>query len=454
MEQKYNRNNLTTGPVWKKLLGFYFPILLGMLFQQLYNTVDAVVVGHFAGSGALAAVGGSAAVLTNLIIGFFVGLAGGATVIISQEFGAGDREKLSETLHTAFTFAIMVGAVIMVFGILGAGAMLRLVKNPEDIMADSTLYLRIYFLGSVPLMIYNLGAGILQAVGDSRRPLIYLVVSSVTNAVLDVVFVAALGMGVAGVAIASALSMLLCSVMLVVSLTRTDGMHRLELKKLGIRKKTLRRILRIGIPAGVQSSMYSISNIIIQTGVNSFGTPFVAAWTATGKLDGFYWVTVNAFGVAICAFVGQCFGAGKTGRMKTAVKQSIAYAIGVTALFSVVLMSVARPAYGLFVDSAQVIDYAIEIMWYFVPFYFIWTVIEILSGALRGVGETFVPMVIIILGTCVVRILWMLFVVPGWHTIMSVSIIYPISWAISVTAFIIYYAKGSWLSRRLPGSKA
>lgn len=453
-EIKNEKGDLTTGTIWKKLISFFVPIFLGMLFQQLYNTADAIIVGHYEGSAALAAVGGSAAVITNLIIGFFVGMSSGATVIIAQEFGAGDREKLSETMHTAFTFALLVGAAITVIGILSAGFLLRLVRNPEDIMKDSVLYLRIYYLGAVPLLIYNLGAGILQAVGDSRRPFIYLIISTVTNIALDLLFVGALGLGVAGVAAASVMAMLLCSGLLTMSLLRTEGMHRLELRKLAIRKRTLSRILHIGVPAGVQSSMYSISNIIIQVGVNSFGTDFVAAWTATGKLDGFYWVTINAFGVAICAFVGQCFGAGKTDRMKSAVKQAMAIAMSVTVGMIVLLLSIARPAYSLFIDSGVVIDFAVQIMWYFVPFYFVWTLIEILSGALRGVGDTVVPMFIIIIGTCGVRILWMAFVVPIWHTMMAVSIIYPITWAITATAFLVYYLKGSWLKKRLAERKA
>lgn len=449
METINDKNSLTEGVIWKKLLRFFFPILLGMLFQQLYNTVDAIIVGRYVGASALAAVGGSAAVLTNLVIGFFVGLSSGATVIIAQEYGARNDDKLEETLHTAITFAIFVGVAIMIIGYIAAPGTLRLVKNPEDIMKDSTTYIRIYFMGSVPLLMYNLGSGVLQAIGDSRHPLMYLVVSCFTNIVLDYIFVAKLSMGVAGVAVASIIAMCVSTFLVIRKLLTADGPYRLKINRLGIRVRTLKRILRIGVPSGVQSAMYSLSNIIIQTGVNSFGTVIVAAWTATGKLDGLFWVTSNAFGVAICAFVGQCYGAGKIERMKKSVKTCMLMAQGATAFLVVFLLSIARPAYGLILSETEVIDYAVQLMWYFVPFYFVWTVIEILSGTLRGVGDTLRPMIIIILGTCGVRVLWMLVVVPVWHTLFCVSIVYAISWTITVIAFIIYYFKGNWINNGL-----
>lgn len=448
MRKTGSRNDLTEGSVIKKLLSFFFPILIGLLFQQLYNTADAVIVGHFEGDSALAAVGGSAASVTSLIIGFFTGLNSGASVMIAQTYGASDHKRLSTVLHTAFLFCCIAGLCITVAGILFAPAFLRLLGNPEDIMDDSILYLRIYLTGCIPLLLGNLFQGTLQGVGDSMRPLKYLIVSCVLNIVLDCICVACLGLGVAGVGIASVVSMVVNMLLSLRHLLRTDGPHRFMWTRLRMDKGALRSMLRIGLPSGLQSSMYSISNMIIMSAINSFGTLVVAAWTATGKLDGFYWSVSNAFGIAICAFVGQCYGAAKYDRMKKATRTCMGIALGVTVIMSVLLLSVARPAYSVFLNDPLVIDYAIEIMWYFVPFYFIWSFIEVLSSTFRGVGDTFRPMIITMLGTCVLRVLWMIIVVPRWHEIRTVSVIYAISWAVTAVAFIVYYLKGKWLRTR------
>ena len=437
-----DKNDLTTGVVWKKLLGFFWPILAGLLFQQLYNTADAFIVGYFLDDNALAAVGSGVAVLTNLIIGFFIGLISGATVMISQAFGAGDEHRLSRALHTAFVFCMGVGLFITLAGYFLAPAALRLIKTHDVLMHDSTLYLRIYLTGSVPLLTYNLFQGTLQAVGDSRRPLTYLIVSCLLNIALDMLCVGLLGWGVAGAAIASVASMCACTLMALSHFMRTKGAHRFSFRCLCLDGEVVQRMMRIGLPSGLQSSMYSISNIIIQAAINGLGdTNLVTAWTATGKLDGFYWVTTSAFGVAICAFAGQCFGAGKTDRMKQAMRTCLGISLTVTALLSAILLSVAHPAYSLFVKSEDVIGKAIGIMWCFVPFYVLWSYIEVLTGVLRGAGDTFVPMVITLLGTCLFRVIWMLTVVPSWRTVPGISLVYPISWAITGTAFTIHYLR-------------
>ncbi len=438
------QNDLTTGVVWKKLLKFFFPILAGLLFQQLYNTADAFIVGYFLGDNALAAVGSGVAVITNLILGFFIGLISGATVIISQAYGADDHHRLSRALHTAFVFCLAIGALITTLGYFAAPAALRLIKTHDVLLADSTLYLRIYLTGSIPLLCYNLFQGTLQAVGDSRRPLRYLITSCLTNIALDLLMVGWLGLGVAGAAIASVLSMCLCTLLALRHFATTDGPHRFELRRLCLDRGVIAHMLRIGLPSGFQSSLYSISNIIIQAALNGLNdTQLVTAWTATGKLDGFYWVTTSAFGVAICAFAGQCYGAGLTERMKQAVRSCMAISLSVTAVLSCTLLSVARPAYGTFVESSEVIDKAIRIMWCFVPFYVLWSYIEVLTGTLRGAGDTFVPMLITLIGTCLFRVLWMYLVVPGWKTVAGISLVYPISWAITGTAFTFYFIRSA-----------
>ncbi|MBR6353826.1 MAG: MATE family efflux transporter, partial [Oscillospiraceae bacterium] len=293
-----NRNDLTQGSIMGNLTRFFFPILLGLLFFQLYNTIDAIVVGRFVGPDALAAVGGSPAVITNLVIGFFTGLGTGATVVIAQFFGARDDEQLSRAVHTILAFCVLAGLLLSAFGWLSASWTLRLVKTPADIHAASTTYLRIYYLGATSLLLFNIGSGILRAVGDSRWPLVFLAICCLLNIALDLLFVLRYAMGVAGVAWATVISLTVSAVILLFHLGRAKGAWRLELRQLRIHPSSLRRILYLGVPAAVQGAMYSVSNIIIQAAVNSFGTVIVAAWTAISKFDALYWVTSNAMGAA------------------------------------------------------------------------------------------------------------------------------------------------------------
>lgn len=444
-----NRNDLTQGNVTRKLLGFFFPILLGLLFQQLYNTADAFIVGRYVGDSALAAVGGSASSITNLIIGFFTGLNSGATVLISQKYGAKDFPSLRRVLHTSLLFCILIGITVTLVGTLISPWALRMLQNPEDIMADSILYLRIYFLGAVFLLVYNLFQGTLQAVGDSRRPLIYLIASCGTNIVLDLLFVAVFHFGIAGAAWASVISMALCTLLAAIRLLRVKEPYHLVPKEIRISFPDLRNMLRIGLPAGVQGSMYNISNATILSCVNTFGTGVVTSWTATGKLDGFYWATSNAFGVALCAFVGQCYGAGKIDRMKESIRVCMKIALITTILLSSFLLAIAWPSYRLFLNDEQIIADAVTIMWHFVPCYVLWSFIEVLSGTFRGVGDTLHPMIIVMLGTCLFRVIWVIFVVPHWHTLTGISIVYGISWLITSIAMILYYKKGKWLISRI-----
>lgn len=440
-------HDLTQGSILKSLLRFFFPILFGMLFQQLYNTVDAIVVGRCVGHEALAAVGGSPAVIINLVIGVFTGLASGATVIISQYFGSRDDGQLSRAVHTILLFCLIAGVVLTVLGRLSSPWSLRLVKTPEDIFGLSSSYLRIYYIGAAPLLLFNVASGILRAVGDSRRPLVYLGVCCVLNIALDLLFVAAFDMGVDGVAWATVLSVLVSAVLILLRLARAGGPERLELKSLRMDPSSLRRILYIGVPAAVQGTMYSVSNIIIQAAINQFGTTVVAAWTAVGKFDGVYWVTSNSFGAAICTFVGQCFGAGKYERMKAGVRKCLLTAVGTSVMLSSLLLGLGRWGLLLFASDRTVIDEAMRILWYFVPFYVIWSFIEIISNTLRGAGDAIAPAIICLLGVCVLRILWIWLVVPRFRTVLSVSLSYPITWAVTAVAFVIYYYKSDWLTR-------
>ena len=439
--------DLTGGSILGKLTRFFFPILIGQLFFQLYNTVDAIVVGRCLGPAALAAVGGSPAVITNLVIGFFTGLGTGATVVISQYYGSHDDSQLSRAVHTILCFCMFAGVLLSGLGWLSAPWSLRIVKTPADILADSALYLRVYYLGAAGMLLFNIGSGILRAVGDSRWPLVFLGVCCILNIVLDLLFVAVLSWGVAGAAAATVVSLSFSAVLLLVHLGRASGPWRLQLGLLHVYPASLRRILYLGVPAAIQGSMYSLSNIIIQAAVNNFGTVTVAAWTAIGKFDALFWVTSNAMGTALCTFVGQNFGAGQYERMRKGVKQWLLTDIGVTVALSALLLSLAPWMLRMFSADPAVIALARRMMWYFAPFYVVWVFIDILSNALRGAGDSFWPMVISLVGVCLLRILWIAFVVPHWDTIAGVSFSYPFTWGITALTYLIYYRKSNWLDR-------
>ena len=442
-----NPNDLTHGSILPKLLHFFFPVLLGMLFQQLYNTVDAVIVGNFVGPTALAAVGGSPARIIDLVIGFFTGLGSGATVIISQYYGSHDEEKLSEAEHTIILFCLIAGAALAALGLLLAGAAMRLLQTPADVFDEALAYLRIYFAGTAAVLLFNVGSGILRAVGDSRTPLIALGICASLNIILDLFFVAVLGWGVAGAAWATVLSLTLSAALILAHLHRAGELPPLRLRQLRIYPKALRRILYIGVPAGLQGSMYSISNIIIQASVNGLGTAVAAAWTVTGKFDGIYWVTSNSFGMALCTYVGQCYGAGDIERMKKGARLWLLFDLGVSAVVSALLLSLARWGFRLFTQDADVIAYSIQMVWCFAPYYVVWTFIEIISNILRGVGDSVRPMLIVTVGVCVLRIAWIFLVVPHWHTVVGISMSYPVTWALTALALTVYYFKGNWLPK-------
>ena len=439
-EDKENRaNGITEGVIWQQLLLFFFPILFGTFFQQLYNAADAMIVGRFVGKEALAAVGGGTAGVIQVLVGFFVGLSSGATVIISQHYGAKHADKVSIAVHTSIAFSIIAGFVMMVGGIAIAPAVLEAMDTPADVMGPSVLYIRIYFLGLVGNLIYNMGSGILRAVGDSKRPLYFLIASCLTNIVLDVVFVVILKMGVAGAALATILSQALSAVLVIWVLMRTTDMHRLDIRKIHLDGQTLMRIIRIGLPAGLQSVMYSVSNVVVQASVNSLGTDVVAAWTAYGKIDSVFWMMINAFGISVTTFVGQNYGAGKQERVRGGVRSCMGMSALATILMSWVLYYYGVHVYGLFTTDAVVIRIGQDMMRYLVPTYITYITVEIFSGALRGVGDCWVPMIISMLGTCILRCFWMMVAVPMRPDMYNIMFCYPLTWVVTSVSFSIYY---------------
>ncbi|WMM25976.1 MATE family efflux transporter [Tissierella sp. MB52-C2] len=441
--ERQNRaiNRITEGVVWKQLLIFFFPLLFGTFFQQLYNTVDAIVVGKYVGKEALSAVGGTTGALINLLVGFFVSVSSGATVAISQYYGADDEENVSRSVHTSIALAISGGIIIMIIGILGAPYALRWMGTPEDIMPYSLQYIRIYFTGMIANLIYNMGSGILRAIGDSKRPLYFLIIGCIMNIILDIIFVVVFGLDVIGVAMATVISQIVSGALVFFSLMSSIECYRLDIKKIRFDNKILRKIVSIGLPTGIQSLMYSASNIIIQSSINSFGTNTVAAWTAYTKIDGIFWMILTSFGIATTTFVGQNFGADKKDRVRKGVVTCILMSAGTSLALSFILYNTGAYLFKFFTDDLKVIEAGVEMLSLITPFYITFVAIEILSGALRGMGDTFIPMIISGIGICALRVLWIFIAVPVWPTIKTVLYSYPITWTVTSILFIFYYMK-------------
>ncbi len=441
-------NSITEGVIWKQLLLFFFPLLFGTFLQQLYNTVDAVVVGRYVGKEALSAVGGTTGTLINVFIGFFVGTSSGATVTISQYYGAGNEKGVSKAVHTAIALAIAAGAVIMVIGILGAPLAFRWMGTPEDIIPYSLTFIRIYFCGTIANLVYNMGAGILRAVGDSKRPLYYLAASVGLNIVLDLLFVVVLHLGVAGVAIATVISQVFSAVLICITLMKTRECYRLYIRKIRFHKKVLMKIIRIGIPSGLQSLMYTSSNIIIQSSINSFGTNTIAAWTAYGKIDGLFWMTMSSFGISVTTFVGQNYGAGNYDRVRKGIRTCLIMTAAAAAGLSLVLYLAGPSIYVLFTKDTQVIERGVEILQFMVPTFCTYVLIEIISGSLRGMGNSLIPMLMTGLGICGLRVVWIFTMVPIWHNIRTLIFCYPLTWTITSILFVLYFR---YFIKREPG---
>ena len=435
----------TQGVIWKQLLAFFFPLLLGTFFQQLYNTVDTVVVGRFVGTTALAAVG-STSVVANLTVGIFTGLSSGAVVAIAQRYGARMDMEVYRSVHTAMLLSVVVGAFFTVVGYLLTPWALRAMDTTEEALPGAILYLRIYFLGMIPNVIYNMGTGVLRAVGDSKRPLFFLIAASLCNIVLDLVLVLVFHMGVLGVAIATVFSQVLSAILVVLSLTAAAGeTYHLSLRQLAFHAQPLKSIMVIGVPTALQSVMYSFSNIVIQASINSFGTDAVAAWTAYGKMDVLFWMTLTAMSQALTTFTGQNYGAGKYDRLRQGVRVSTAMTAGFTLVISIAMVLLARPILLIFTSDPDVLEIGVTMVQFLAPCYITYILVELLPGAIRGAGKSMVPMLISVFGVCALRLLWLFTAVPAHHTIETVEMSYPITWVITSLSLLIYYRFGKWL---------
>ena len=432
------KEGITEGVIWKQLLIFFVPILVGTFFQQLYNTVDAVIVGRFAGKEALSSVGGSSCQLLNLVVGFFTGLSAGATVIISQYFGARKQKELQEALHTAYAFAVAFGILVGVLGLLSADWILKRMNTPAELMRDSTLYVRVYFAGLVFVLVYNMGAAILRAIGDSRRPLYYLIVCCVINIILDLALVLGLKMGVLGVAVATLISQGVSAVLVTQALMfRTEGLKLIP-NNIRFHKKMLIMMLAIGFSTGIQSCMYNISNVIIQATLNGFGVDTMAAWAAFGKIDSIVWMINNAFGISATTFVGQNFGAGKWDRVRRGTRDCLFMTLGALMLLSVFIVCVGKYLFGIFTNDAEVISIGLRMVRVISPTYWVFAFIEIYSASLRAQGSVLVTTLMTMTGVCILRAIWVMLIVPG-GTLEQVIACYPITWVVTAASMILYY---------------
>lgn len=432
---------MTEGVIWKQMVIFSIPLLIGNLFQQLYNTVDSIVVGQFIGREALAAVGSSTP-LINLIIGLFMGIAVGSGVIISQYYGAGSADKMGWAVHTSIALSIIGGLLLTVAGIIGSPFILEWMKTPMEVMETSVLYFRIYFLGSLFNLLYNMGAGILQAVGDSRRPLYYLCIASVVNIVLDVLFVAVFHMGVDGVAWATIISQLVSAILVISALMRTKDIYRLSVRKIKIDKRMMRRILKLGIPSGIQQSIISLSNVVVQANVNVFGPTVMAGFGAYNKVDGFVVLPMQSFCMAATTFTGQNIGAGKPERIRKGLKQGMIICVAVSALISLLLYFESERILAIFSSDPGVIHYGVVTMRVLVGFYVVLAAHQILMGVMRGAGKSMETMLISVGNMCVLRMIYIKLVIPVLPSYEAVLWCYPLTWVTTMLMDLVYMKVG------------
>ncbi|MBR0481201.1 MAG: MATE family efflux transporter [Firmicutes bacterium] len=444
-----DRHDLTQGPVWGKLFSFFLPIAVGAIVQQLYSTVDALIVGKYCGTESLAAISGSVTQILNLMVGAFIALTGGASVYIAQLYGIRDEEKIRRAVSTSMTFCASLGILISILGNLLAGPILRLLGTPKDTIVEAELYLRYCFAAAFAVMLYNMGAGIIRAAGDSTRPFVYLCACCFTNIILDYVLVKVYGMGVRGAAAATAFSQVISFILVLIRMLTAEEYYRLRFSGDFFSGAAIRATVRYGFPSAVQQIIYGITNTTIQMGINSLGTYVVAAWALTGKVDGIYWAIVNAGGVAVMNFVGQNYGAGKLDRVKEAVKTGLRNFMIFTVGICIVLIAAGSFLFPLFLpDNEEVCRLAYRIMLYFVIPYFLWTFIEILSGVLKGCGDVIMPAVISLIGIAGVRFIWVKTAFVKYHNVYVLALAYAVSWLVTAAALIVRYKRGKWKKKR------
>ena len=436
--------DMVNGPLFGKIFRFAIPLMLSGVLQLFFNAADIVVVGRFAGSTALAAVGSTGS-LINLIVNIFMGLSVGTNVLVARYYGARDMKNLSETVHTAVLASIVCGCALIFIGGFLAQPMLRLMGSPEDVIDQATLYVRIYFAGMPAMMLYNFGAAILRSVGDTKRPLYFLMVSGVLNVGLNLILVIFFNMGVAGVAIATVASQILSAILVLLCLVKSDAPYRVDLKKLHIYKDKLIEMIRIGLPAGMQGSVFAISNVLIQSSINSFGSTVMAGSTAAGNIEGFVYIAMNAFYQTALSFTGQNMGAKKYDRVGKIMRLCVANVAVIGLLLGALCTAFAKPLLSIYTTDPEVIRYGVERMLLVCLPYFICGIMDTLVGSMRGMGYSILPMIVSLTGACALRVVWILTIFAANPTLTTLFLSYPVSWTVTalthLTCFFIAYSK-------------
>lgn len=445
METTKPQNSITEGVIWKQILLFFLPVAFGTFFQQMYNTADTLIVGRCLDMDALAAVGGITAHIITLIVNFIVALTSGVAVVISQYYGAKNGDSVSHSVHTGIALSVLIGAVFTLLGIYLVPHTLRFLNQPEALIPDSVRYIQIYFIGMFPTVFYNMGASVIRAIGDSRRPMIYLIVCCITNIVLDYYFIAVLHMGVDGAAWATVVAQFISAVLVYIRLRTVRDCYKLSPFRIRFHKAELRQMLIIGLPAGFQSLMYSVTNTFIQARINLYGKEAVAAWTVLGKVDGITWLILSALGVAVTTFVSQNYGAGKIKRVYRSIHVSLLMGAVIVAGCSILMWVFGADLFRLFKAEGEVLDYGLKMLYLIAPFYVLFVPIEIFSGGMRGVGDVTIPTIITGIGICAFRVSMISVMYHFSHDLKWIVLSYGFSWIISSLAFFLYYKFGHWL---------
>ena len=435
---------MTEGSIAKSLLLFAVPLILGNLLQQLYNTADSIIVGNFVGANALAAVGSSGSPI-YLLIGFSQGVAVGAGVVVAQYLGAKDRADTQLAVHTALAISVVMGLILTIGGVVCGRVLLEWMNTPAEVLEDAVTYIRIYFGGVLFSVVYNMIAGILNAAGNSRRSLVYLAYASLTNILLDLVFIVGLKMGVAGAAIATDISQLVSCLLSLRFLLRVEDDYRVRLRDIRLHGRMALRIIRVGLPTGIQNMVISFSNVLVQASVNSYGAAAMAGFAAYMKVDGFNILPVSSISMAATTFVGQNYGAGRLDRVRKSVWVTVALGVCYTLTTGALLLLGQDPIMRLFTTDETVIAFGCSAMRWFCPFYFLLSILHGLAGAVRGTGASVPPMVVLLVSLCLFRILWIQWILPLFGTYEGVMMVYPVSWALGAVLMILYTWKGRWM---------
>ena len=429
---------MCNGSIMDKLISFSLPLIVSGILQLAFNAVDIIVVGRFSGSQALAAVGSTTA-LINVFANLFIGISLGANVLAARFYAAGKDREMSETVHTSITLALISGIMMAVIGVLLAKWALEIMGTPDDVIGQSALYMRIYFMGMPFFMLYNYGAAILRAIGDTKRPLIFLIISGIANAALNMILVILFHMGVAGVAIGTIISQLISCVLVLTCLYRSEGSYQLRFSKLKINGAYMEQIFQVGVPAGIQSTVINLSNALLQSSVNSFGSIAMAGYTAANNMLGFLYMSVNSITQACMSFTSQNYGVGKLKRMDKVLRDCVILSISIAAVLGGLAYCFGPQILTVYTSDPKVINCGMEILAYTSITYFLCGIMDLFPGALRGMGYSAVPMVLSVIGTVGTRIVWVFGIFPNHRSLSVLFVSYPVSWIITIVLQVVCF---------------